>query len=399
MGATKSFWFIFRKNVNTIRVVVPCSDKRIYISTGIKITKNLWNLKTQTVRDEEKNKILTYYKNKLNETKVNLINKNIHYPTSKEFKEEFFFLTGLKDKVEKTTNFTTLLEWINYYKEKRKKLVSSGTWRRVNMLLLHLNNCSPDIKIANVDSKFWYDFQECMGMSENKYSDNYIKKISSELKIYINKGILEGLPFKRFEFNFLTKQRSKIPFWLTKEELKKLSEVETKSVEEKNTLNFFLFQSYTGFGFTEVKNIRKNHIFNKEKTTYIKIDRQKTGNFLNIPIHPIAYTLLKLNNSMPIVSRKSTNKIIKRLCKRAEIDREIEIIKYSFNKPIKQLKKLYEIVTTHTARKSFGRYFMESDGNINKLSQIYGHKNEETTRMYIGWEDKDLALSINKLFS
>ena len=102
---------------------------------------------------------------------------------------------------------------------------------------------------------------------------------------------------------------------------------------------------------------------------------------------------------MPIVSRKSVNKIIKRLCERAELDREIEIIKYSFNKPTKQTKKLYEIVTTHTARKSFGRYFMESDGNINKLSQIYGHKNEETTRMYIGWEDKDLALSVSKLFS
>tara|TARA_R100000995_G_scaffold18510_1_gene7627 strand:- start:3648 stop:4790 length:1143 start_codon:yes stop_codon:yes gene_type:complete len=380
-------------------MIISCEDKEIKISTGVKISKSLWNSKTYTVRDEEKNKILTYYKNKLNETVVNLVNKNIHYPTSEEFKNEFYFLTGLKDRIEKTTNFTTLKEWINYYKEKRKKLVSKGTWRRVKMLELHLNNCSPDIKIANVDSKFWYDFQECMGMSENKYSDNYIKKISSELKIYIKKGILEGLPFKRFEFEFLTKQRSKIPFWLTKEELKTLSEVETKSVEEKNTLHFFLFQAYTGFGFTEVRNIRKKHIFRKDGITFIKIDRQKTGNFLNIPIHTLAYTLLKANNYMPIVSRKSVNKIIKRLCERAELDREIEIIKYSFNKPTKQTKKLYEIVTTHTARKSFGRYFMESDGNINKLSQIYGHKNEETTRMYIGWEDKDLALSVSKLFS
>ena len=393
------YWFSYVKNRSLITMIISCEDKEIKISTGVKISKSLWNSKTYTVRDEEKNKILTYYKNKLNETVVNLVNKNIHYPTSEEFKNEFYFLTGLKDRIEKTTNFTTLKEWINYYKEKRKKLVSKGTWRRVKMLELHLNNCSPDIKIANVDSKFWYDFKECMGMSENKYSDNYIKKISSELKIYIKKGILEGLPFKRFEFEFLTKQRSKIPFWLTKEELKTLSEVETKSVEEKNTLHFFLFQAYTGFGFTEVRNIRKKHIFRKDGITFIKIDRQKTGNFLNIPIHTLAYTLLKVNNYMPIVSRKSVNKIIKRLCERAELDREIEIIKYSFNKPTKQTKKLYEIVTTHTARKSFGRYFMESDGNINKLSQIYGHKNEETTRMYIGWEDKDLALSVSKLFS
>lgn len=393
------YWFYYKKKRSLIIIIIRCDDKELQISTGVKISKNLWNTKTYTVRDEEKNKILTYYKNKLNETVVNLVNKNIHYPTSEEFKNEFYFLTGLKDRIEKTTNFTTLKEWINYYKEKRKKLVSKGTWRRVKMLELHLNNCSPDIKIANVDSKFWYDFQECMGMSENKYSDNYIKKISSELKIYIKKGILEGLPFKRFEFEFLTKQRSKIPFWLNKEELKTLSEVETKSVEEKNTLHFFLFQAYTGFGFTEVRNIRKKHIFRKDGITFIKIDRQKTGNFLNIPIHTLAYTLLKVNNYMPIVSRKSVNKIIKRLCERSELDREIEIIKYSFNKPTKQTKKLYEIVTTHTARKSFGRYFMESDGNINKLSQIYGHKNEETTRMYIGWEDKDLALSVSKLFS
>ena len=266
------------------------------------------------------------------------------------------------------------------------------------MLILHLNKCSPNIKIADVNSRFWHDFQECMGISDKHYSDNYIKKISGELKIYIHKGILEGLPFQRFEFNFLTKQRSKVPFWLTRDELQKLSEVQIKSSEERNTLNFFLFQAYTGFGFNEVRRIRKNHIYKKDKTIYIKIDRQKTGNYLNIPIHPIAYSLLKVNNSMPIVSRKSTNKIVKRLCKRAEINREIETIKYSFNKPIKKLKKLHEIVTTHTARKSFGRYFMEADGNINKLSQIYGHKNEETTRMYIGWEDKDLALSINKLF-
>ena len=392
------YWFYYKKKRSLIIIIIRCDDKELQISTGVKVSKNLWNSKTYTVRDEEKNKILTYYKNKLNETVVNLINKNIHYPTAQEFKDEFNFLTGLKDKVKKTTKFTTLMEWIEYYKEKRKKLVTYGTWRRVNMLILHLNKCSPNIKIADVNSRFWHEFQECMGISDKHYSDNYIKKISGELKIYIHKGILEGLPFQRFEFNFLTKQRSKVPFWLTRDELQKLSEVQIKSSEERNTLNFFLFQAYTGFGFNEVRRIRKNHIYKKDKTIYIKIDRQKTGNYLNIPIHPIAYSLLKVNNSMPIVSRKSTNKIVKRLCKRAEINREIETIKYSFNKPIKKLKKLHEIVTTHTARKSFGRYFMEADGNINKLSQIYGHKNEETTRMYIGWEDKDLALSINKLF-
>lgn len=392
------YWFYYIKKRSLVSILVKCSDKKIQLSTGIKVPKNLWNKKTQTVRDQEKNKIITYYKNKLDEAKVNLINKNIHYPTSEEFRDEFNSLTGLKDRSIKTTKFTTLLDWIYYYSEKRKKLVSFDTWRRVNQLIIHIKNCDPDIKISEVGSKFWFEFQETMGMSEKKYTDSYIKKVSNDLKIYISKGILQGLPFQNFEFTYLTKQRSKIPFWLTREELNKLSELKTKNREEKITLRFFLFQAYTGFGFSEVRNIRKKHIHIKDKTVYIKIDRQKTGNFLNIPIHPIAYSLLKAENQMPVLTRQSTNRLIKKLCKRAELDREVEVIKYSFNKPKKRTKKLYEIVTTHTARKSFGRYFMEVDGNINKLSQIYGHKNEETTRMYIGWEDKDLALSVNKVF-
>ena len=85
------YWFSYVKSRSLITMIISCEDKEIKISTGIKVSKNLWNSKTYTVRDEEKNKILTYYKNKLNETIVNLINKNIHYPTAQEFKDEFNF--------------------------------------------------------------------------------------------------------------------------------------------------------------------------------------------------------------------------------------------------------------------------------------------------------------------
>ena len=41
---------------------------------------------------------------------------------------------------------------------------------------------------------------------------------------------------------------------------------------------------------------------------------------------------------------------------------------------------------------------MKTNNNISALSHIYGHKNEETTRIYIGWENKELAKLVNNVW-
>ena len=90
--------------------------------------------------------------------------------------------------------------------------------------------------------------------------------------------------------------------------------------------------------------------------------------------------------------------MIKRLCKRAGIDRSIEIVKYNNNNSIIDYKPLHEVVTTHVARKTFGVQFMKTNNNISALSHLYGHTNEVTTRIYIGWENKELANLVNNVW-
>ena len=51
------YWFSYVKSRSLITMIISCEDKEIKISTGIKVSKNLWNLKTKTVRDEERKKI------------------------------------------------------------------------------------------------------------------------------------------------------------------------------------------------------------------------------------------------------------------------------------------------------------------------------------------------------
>ena len=56
-----------------------------------------------------------------------------------------------------------------------------------------------------------------------------------------------------------------------------------------------------------------------------------------------------------------------------------------------ELVPKWKKVTTHTARKSFGRRWMDTIGDIESLSQYLGHSSSAVTRHYIGWQLEEYA--------
>ena len=158
------------------------------------------------------------------------------------------------------------------------------------MLLLHLRNFNSNLESKDINCKTWIDFQHYLLTLEKCYSDNYIRKICQEFKIYVESGIREGMPFEQFEYKFITKKRNKPAIWLENEEITSLSKVNTKSPQEKNCLNLFLFQCYTGIGYSEAINIRDENIYEDENgNIFIQNIRRKTGKHLTTPIHQLGY--------------------------------------------------------------------------------------------------------------
>ncbi len=394
------YYFYYYKRHSNLKIKVKLINGSTEISTGIKLKESEWNKKTKKIKCNHKDKLQNYYEKKLIELRFNLYEKNIINPTIQEFKDEFKIVTGRqKSNIRDATKFKYFIDWINHYKLKRKKLVKHETWRRVKMLLKHLKNFDSNLLSKNINFKTWIDFQHYLLTLERCYSDNYIRKICQEFKIYVECGIREGMPFEQFEFKFIPKKHNKAAIWLENEEVMNLAKVKTKSPEERNCLYLFLFQCFTGFGYSEAINIRDENIhIDEDGNIFIKKIRQKTGKYLTIPIPKLGYTFLKRKKEYSDISPQAVNRVIKRLCKRAGIDKSIEDIKYNNNTPIIDYKPFYEIVTTHVARKTFGREFMKKNNNISALSNIYGHKNEETTRIYIGWENKELAKLVNNLW-
>lgn len=105
----------------------------------------------------------------------------------------------------------------------------------------------------------------------------------------------------------------------------------------------------------------------------------------------------KYDFSIPKVSLQQKNRIIKILARRAGINRMIEVVRFSGSNRIQKVVPKWKEIATHTFRRSFGRRFMESVGDINKLSDIYGHSDTKTTEGYIGWEPQELADAINRV--
>ena len=394
------YYFYYYKRHSNLKIKVKLSDGQTEISTGIKLKESEWNNKTKKIKCIHKQVHQNYFENKLLELRVNLIRKEILDPTIQQFKDEYEIVTGKqKSNIRDATKFRLFTDWIHYHKIKRKKIVIHGTWRRVNMLLYHIDKFDRNLLSKDINHKKWDEFQHYLISCEKNYSDNYIRKLSQEFKIYIEAGLLEGMPFSKFDFKFLTKKRSKAAIWLKSNEITRLRKVKTKSPEEKKCLRLFLFQCFSGFGYSEAVNINDENITrDKQGNIFIKIIRRKTGKPLSTPISKIAYKHLRKKKDLNKITSQSVNRVIKRLCKRVGLNRLIEIIKYNNNRPIYDTKPLHELVTSHVGRKTFGRRFMEQHNNISVLSVLYDHKNEETTRTYIGWEDKELAKFVKDLW-
>jgi integrase len=102
----------------------------------------------------------------------------------------------------------------------------------------------------------------------------------------------------------------------------------------------------------------------------------KTGERVSIPIHPYALEIIEAYNYiLPQLSNTKLNKMIKKVCEYANIDDEV------VDRGV--VSKKYELVTCHTARRSFATNGYLSDVPIRDLMRITGHKKENTFLNYV----------------
>lgn len=169
---------------------------------------------------------------------------------------------------------------------------------------------------------------------------------------------------------------------LSEDELDALARFDfSSSARLERTRDLFLVGCWTGLRFSDFTRIREENI----KDGMITIQQQKTNEFVTIPLHPVFLRIWeKYNGSLPAnISNQKFNDNLKDVCREAGLT---EHVLKSITKGGKKQTTIYEkwqLISSHTARRSFATNLYKSGFPSISIMQITGHKTESSFLKYI----------------
>jgi hypothetical protein len=154
-------------------------------------------------------------------------------------------------------------------------------------------------------------------------------------------------------------------------------------IRDKYVINCFL-----GFRYSDLNRLEP-HVFKKRMvkgTEYLVYEgrSQKTGELIEYPIHPIAAALLeKYEYQIPKYSAKEFNEVIKIVAKKAGLTELIRIRETRAGKTTIMDIPKFELICSHTGRRSFCTNFYVEGIAIAIIMSISGHLTEKEFMKYI----------------
>lgn len=246
----------------------------------------------------------------------------------------------------------------------------------------------------NIDLDFYADFVEFL--TSKQFAPNTIGGVIKNLKMFMNeaydRGLHTNLDFKKKRFKKPKEETFSV--YLNNEELLKIFNTD---FSENNRLDkirdLFLVGCYTGLRFSDLSQLTSDNI--KADGT-ITIKTIKTGNTVVIPLHTIVKIILdKYNYHLPKVpSNQKFNEYIKEVAQFSEIADNILLDKNKGTLSYKKNVPKWELVTSHTARRSFATNAFIAGVPAISIMQITGHKTESAFMKYIKISAEENALKL-----
>lgn len=378
-----------------IRIRLRHGENYYYAKTPYNIQVDHWNAKSQQI----KHKSDATYKDEINSElpRLETMILNEYYKTynkelisshwlqelvDKQFEEEKFENTRLISLLDFMRDFISRSE--NRINEKTGEKINHRTIQKYKTLYKVLEdfknrkNQSLDFNSINLD--FYHDFLSYL-MNELNFSTNTIGKYISTLKVFLNEAKEQGYDIKISKrFKAISEESENI--YLNESELEKLYKYDFSNNNRLERIrDLFIVGSSTGLRFSDFTAIKPENV----KDDLIEIKQYKTKEKVVIPCHWMVDAILKkYSGNLPInISNQKFNDYIKEACKIAGIDEMVSksITKGGVNRS-KNYKK-WELVSSHTARRSFATNLYKSGFPTISLMAITGHKTEKAFLTYI----------------
>ena len=125
---------------------------------------------------------------------------------------------------------------------------------------------------------------------------------------------------------------------------------------------------------------------------------QKTGTLVVIPMHPKVEAIFRKYGNRPpkAQSNQSTNRVLKRLCRKAGITNFVSVVETEGGIRHEATYEKCDMVTSHTARRSFATNAYRAGIPSLSIMQITGHSTESSFMRYIRVSKEENAIALQK---
>ena len=275
---------------------------------------------------------------------------------------------------------------------KRGKKYSTGTIKTHNTnvnYLLYYEQMYETLYFDDINSEFKVRYVN--ELNRRKFKINTISRGIGFIKFICQKALDECIHSNTYyqSDDFFVEDEEVYSIYLTEDDLNAIRSVDLST--RKNDAysvcrDIFLVGCYTALRFSDYSRIRPEYIRTTDKgVKVIDMMTKKTEARVVIPfLFPDLDDILsRYNYYIPKTSDIKVNKHMKNVAKLAGLDQDVVISETVGGERVERVEKKYNLVTTHTARRTGATNLYKMGYSAQSIMKITGHKTEKMFLKYI----------------
>lgn len=396
-----------KRATSSIAILVNFHGKKYRRSIGESVPVELWNNEKKRVRATTKYPQGNLTNDIISKWEAAALRTISHFKEYYNPPEAGVFFDALdkefyKDGAEHEQTVVYFMDYLQTYIERYKNVRDYKTIKKYitaqNKLLAYEKLKRAKLKFSDINIDFYNSFR--FWFYKQGFSDNYFGSVIKVVKqVYIEARLVDKLhSFDDINHkDFITVNAESDNIYLTEDELQKIYNLEItpelikenfptltpRRVQQKYesllvVRDRFLIGAYTGLRVSDFSRIGEMNI-----GEHIRIVTDKGKTSVVIPLHPIVKAITSRFDPNVTICDQKMNKHIKELVRLAGITDTVVLNKHIAGKVQQICVEKCDVVSTHTARRSFATNAYKAGVPTISIMKLTGHTKESNFLKYI----------------
>ena len=270
------------------------------------------------------------------------------------------------------------------------------------------------IDFLDVDMNFYHEYTAYL--KERNYSINSIGKCIKELKTILRAAESEGYEVnpKYKDKKFKGTRIEVDSIYLNRGDIEKIMNLDISKCSQGYAIarDIFMVGVWTAQRVSDYNNLSRENIKQHRipkvidnKLTYkefqtVEIRQKKTGAKVSIPVSSELKNILeRYDYQLPHLEDQVLNRYMKDICKLAGLDELIQIQTTKGGKAVKEFKHKWELVHSHTARRTGATLMYLAGMDYYDIMRITGHTSPAMLKKYIKADSIEVADKITDKYN